>query len=42
MRRVYAQGRWVTRLKFSVLALAYLALILVLAVFTSIFSLVTL
>jgi len=42
MRRVYAQGRWITRAKFSALTLGYLTLLLVLAVVTSLYSLVTL
>ena len=42
MRRVYAQPRWATRLKFLVLAFAYFGFILVLAAVTSIWSLVTL
>jgi hypothetical protein len=42
MRRVYAQRRWITRLKFVILAFAYFSLIVVLAGVTSIWSLVTL
>jgi hypothetical protein len=42
MRRVYAQGRWVTRLKFSVLTLSYVTLMLLLSLFTALYSLVTL
>jgi hypothetical protein len=42
MRRVYAQRRWITRLKFLVLAFAYVGLILALAAVTSVWSLVTL
>jgi hypothetical protein len=42
MRRVYAQGRWLTRLKFVFLTFAYFALLSVLAVFTALVSLVTL
>ncbi|MEJ0036331.1 MAG: DUF3667 domain-containing protein [Gammaproteobacteria bacterium] len=42
MRRVYAQGRWITRLKFLVLACVYLVFVGAIAVFTSVYSLLTL
>ena len=42
MRRVYAQGKWITRLKFFVLACVYLVFVVTLAVFTSLYSLLTL
>ena len=42
MRRVYAQGRWMTRAKFTVLAMSYLTLMVLLGIFTAIYSLVTL
>jgi hypothetical protein len=42
MRRVYAQSRWLTGLKWVGLSLSYLAFILLLGVFTSVYSLVTL
>jgi hypothetical protein len=42
MRRVYAQGRWITRLKFVALASAYFVFIVLLATVTSLWSLVTL
>jgi hypothetical protein len=42
MRRVYGQGRWMTRMKFGVLCVAYLALMLTIATFTILFSMVTL
>jgi hypothetical protein len=42
MRRVYAQGRWMTRLKFLVLTAAYLTLMIMMALFTALYSMVTL
>jgi len=42
MRRVYAQGRWITRGKFFVLSVAYLTFLLMLAFFTTVYSLLTL
>ncbi len=42
MRRVYAQGKWTTRLKFVVLACAYLVFIVALTIVTSLYSLLTL
>ncbi|MEJ1964161.1 MAG: DUF3667 domain-containing protein [Gammaproteobacteria bacterium] len=42
MRRVYAQGKWVTRAKFFVLSVAYVAFTLALALFTTVYSLLTL
>jgi hypothetical protein len=42
MRRVYAQGKWLTRLKFFVLSCAYLTFLLMLAVFTVLYSVLTL
>ncbi|HEV7717275.1 MAG TPA: DUF3667 domain-containing protein [Steroidobacteraceae bacterium] len=42
MRRVYAQGKWLTRLKFFVLSVAYLTFMLMLAYFTAMYSLLTL
>jgi len=42
MLRVYGQGKWVTRLKFTVLSFAYLVLVNVLAVIMSIYTVITL
>jgi len=42
MRRVYAQGKWITRLKFFVLACTYLIFVVALTIATSIYSLLTL
>jgi hypothetical protein len=42
MRRVYAQGKWVTRLKFFVLACVYIVFVVALAIVTSLYSLLTL
>jgi hypothetical protein len=42
MRRVYAQGKWVTRFKFIALSLAYLTFLLALGFFTAVYSLLTL
>lgn len=42
MRRVYAQGKWATRLKFSVLSFAYLVLGSIMAVLLSLYTMVTL
>jgi hypothetical protein len=42
MRRVYAQGKWITRLKFLVLAGVYFVFVVALAIVTSLYSLLTL
>ncbi len=42
MRNVYGQSRWVRRLKFTALALAYGVLFLTIASFTALYSMVTL
>jgi hypothetical protein len=42
MRRVYGQGRWATRAKFFALSAAYLTLLILLAFFTALYSMVTL
>jgi hypothetical protein len=42
MRRVYAQGKWTTRAKFFVLACVYLIFVVAIALFTSVYSLLTL
>jgi hypothetical protein len=42
MLRVYGQGRWLTRLKFTVLSFAYLLFVSILAVITSIYTVITL
>jgi hypothetical protein len=42
MRRVYPQNKWITRLKFVVLSFAYGLIFFVLALFTGLFSLLTL
>jgi hypothetical protein len=42
MRRVYPQRRWITRLKFVALACAYLVFVVAIAIFTSVYSLLTL
>jgi hypothetical protein len=42
MRRVYAQGKWITRMKFFVLACVYLVFVVAIAVATSVYSLLTL
>ena len=42
MRRVYAQGKWVTRFKFFALSLAYITFLLALGFFTAVYSLLTL
>ncbi len=42
MRRVYAQGKWITRAKFFVLTCVYLVFVIALAVATSLYSLLTL
>ncbi|MEP7245506.1 MAG: DUF3667 domain-containing protein [Gammaproteobacteria bacterium] len=42
MLRVYGQGRWVTRAKFSVLAVAYLVCGLLMVVLTSVVTMLTL
>jgi len=42
MRTVYGQERWVRRLKFIALTLAYGVLLLIIASFTALFSMVTL
>jgi len=42
MCRVYAQGKWVTRLKFVVLACMYVVFVVALAIVTSLYSLLTL
>jgi hypothetical protein len=42
MRRVYAQGKWATRMKFFVLACVYLVFVGAIAVLTSVYSLLTL
>jgi hypothetical protein len=42
MRRVYAQGKGITRAKFLILALVYLVFVIAIAVATSVYSLLTL
>jgi len=42
MRRVYGQGRWRTRAKFVVLSAGYFVLVVILAVVTSLYTVVTL
>ncbi len=42
MRVVYGQARWVRRLKFAALALAYGVLFLIIASLTALYSMVTL
>ena len=42
MRRVYAQGKWITRFKFFALACVYLVFAVALAIATSLYSLLTL
>jgi len=42
MRRVYPQRRWITRLKFIALACVYLVFVVAIAIFTSVYSLLTL
>jgi uncharacterized protein DUF3667 len=42
MRRVYAQGKWKTRLKFLALACVYFVFVFALALVTSVYSLLTL
>lgn len=42
MRRVYAQGKWITRLKFFVLTCAYLIFVVAITIFTSVYSVLTL
>jgi Protein of unknown function (DUF3667) len=42
MRRVYPQRRWITRLKFVALACVYLVFVVAIAIFTSVYSLLTL
>ncbi len=42
MLRVYGQGKWLTRLKFAVLAFAYFLFVNILAIITSIYTVITL
>jgi len=42
MRRVYPQGKWITRLKFVALACVYLVFVIAIAILTSVYSLLTL
>lgn len=42
MLRVYGQGKWVTRLKFTVLAFAYFVLILFMGIAMSLYTVITL
>lgn len=42
MLRVYGQGKWVTRLKFTVLAFSYLILVTIMAVFLGLYTVATL
>jgi uncharacterized protein DUF3667 len=42
MLRVYGQGKWVTRLKFTAVAFAYIILVNILAVMMSIYTVITL
>ena len=42
MRRVYAQGKWITRAKFFVLTCVYLVFVVAIALSTSVYSLLTL
>jgi hypothetical protein len=42
MRRVYPQGKWITRAKFLTLACVYVIFLVAIAMFTSIYSLLTL
>jgi uncharacterized protein DUF3667 len=42
MLRVYGQGKWVTRLKFTVLAFSYFTLVTIMAVFLGLYTVATL